>query len=88
MKCVKWTVEDAPSIWDSCGGVVVMLTYSGHSDHEEVDTVPVGQGLSVVKIWRIARVLQQVDDPCRAQPDRDEHGDQLGQPAQVVIISE
>ena len=63
MKCVKWTVEDAPSIWDSCGGLVVMLTYSGHSDHEEVDTIPVGQAphtvhlVGICEIGRIAAVL-------------------------------
>ena len=41
-----------------------MLTYSGHSDHEEVDTIPVGQAphtvhlVGICEIGRIAAVLQ------------------------------
>ena len=40
-----------------------MLTYSGHSDHEEVDTIPVGQAphavhlVGICEIGRIAAVL-------------------------------
>ena len=34
------------------------LTNSWHGDHEEVDTVPVGEALAVVEVGRVARVLQ------------------------------
>ncbi len=38
--------------------VDVSVSHGGHGHHEEVDAVPVAQRLPVVKIGRIARVLQ------------------------------
>ena len=34
--------------------VDVSVAHSGHGDHHEVDTVPVGQVLVVVEVWRIS----------------------------------
>ena len=36
----------------------VTVSYSAHGDHEEVDTVPVGEALAVVEVGRVTRVLQ------------------------------
>ena len=38
------------------------FTDSGHGYHEEVYTVPVGQILAIVKVWRVPWVLQQVNN--------------------------
>ena len=35
-----------------------VLTDGGHGDHEEVDTVPVGEALAVLEVGRVTRVLQ------------------------------
>ena len=64
-----------------CGlAVDVSVAHSGHGHHQEVDTVPVGQTLPVVKVRRIAGVFKKMDNACCRQPDRDEHGSQLTQP--------
>ena len=36
------------------------LKYGG-SHHHKVDAVPVGEDLSIVKIWRVARIFQKVN---------------------------
>ena len=40
----------------------VTVADSGHGHHEEVDAVPISQALAVVKVRRVPRVLQQVDN--------------------------
>ena len=39
----------------------VSVADGGHCHHQKVDTVPVGEDLSVVKVWRVTRVLQKVN---------------------------
>ena len=52
----------APSKSSDTGNV--SIANSGHGDHEEVDTVPVGEALAVHKVGRVTRVLQlrEVED--------------------------
>ena len=40
----------------------LLVTDGGHGDHQEVDAVPVGQSLAVVKVRGVSRVLQEMDD--------------------------
>ena len=40
----------------------LLVTDGWHGDHQEVDTVPVGQSLAVVEVRGVSRVLQEVDD--------------------------
>ena len=35
-----------------------VLTDGGHGDHEEVDTVPVGEALAVLEVGRVTGVLE------------------------------
>ena len=37
-----------------------MVKY-GDGHHHEVDAVPVGEDLSIVKVWRVARIFQKVN---------------------------
>ena len=36
----------------------VPVAHRGHGDHEEVDTVPVGEALAVLEVGRVTRVLK------------------------------
>ena len=39
-------------------GNPLVLTHSGHGDHQEVDTVPVAQALAVGEVGRVSRIFQ------------------------------
>ena len=41
----------------------VSVSHRGHGDHEEVDALPVAQLLAVVKVGRVAGVLQLESEP-------------------------
>lgn len=53
--------------------------YRGHGYDEKVDAVPVGHVMSIAKLERVARILEQVDEPGGRQPDGDDDRDQLGE---------
>lgn len=55
------------------------MTNRGHGDDEEVDALPVGDKVAIIKVQRVAAVLQQVNQPGGGQPDGDDNGDQLSQ---------
>lgn len=52
--------EDLEAPAQSGDAVDVPVAHGGHGDHEEVHAVPVAEGLRVVKVGRIALVLQLV----------------------------
>ena len=41
--------------------VDVSVADGGHGHHQKVDTVPVGEDLPVVKVWRVTRVFQKMN---------------------------
>ena len=69
-------LDDPPHLGET-GDVTV--AHGGHRHHQEVDGVPVGDGLRVGEVREVARVLQEVNNPRPRQPDGHEEGDQLGQ---------
>ena len=46
--------QDCHQNWE----IRIVLTHSGHGDHEEIDTVPVAQTLTVGEVGRVSRIFK------------------------------